>query len=251
MIYATIQVGELAIQVTRKAVKNVHLSVHPPDGRVTLVAPSETRLEVARAYAVSKLGWIRRQQQTLAEQTRETPRRFVRRESHHVWGRRYLLNVVEQDAKPSVTLDHRRITLSVRPDSDQESRQRIMHRWHKSLLHEAVPPLLAKWSSRLGVTVAGYFLQRMKTRWGSCNHARRHVRFNTELVKKPRDLLEYVVVHELAHLLEPTHSERFVTILQECYPNWREARTELNELPLGAQIWEVPPTGVSFSFTGV
>ena len=132
MTHATIQVGELAIQVTQKAVKNVHLSVHPPDGRVTLVTPSATRLEVARAYAVSKLGWIRRQQQTLAEQARETPRRFIRRESHYVWGRRYLLNVVEREARPSVTLDHRRITLSVRPGSDQERRQRTMHRWHKS-----------------------------------------------------------------------------------------------------------------------
>ena len=198
---------------------------------------------MARAYAVSKLGWIRRQQRTLAEQARETPRHFIRRESHHVWGRRYLLNVVERDARPSVTLDHRRITLSVRPGSDQESRQRTMHRWHKSLLHEAIPPLLEKWSAKLGVTVAGYFLQRMKTRWGSCNHARRHVRFNTELVKKPRDLLEYVVVHELVHLVEPTHSERFVTVLQINYPNWREARTELNELPLSAEVWgECAPT---------
>ena len=136
-----------------------------------------------------------------------------------------------------MTLDYRRITLSVRPGSDQESRQRTMHRWHKSLLHGAVPLLIEKWSAKLGVEVAGYFLQRMKTRWGSCNHEARHVRFNTELVKKPKDPLEYVVVHELAHLIQPTHSERFVAILQEYYPKWREARTELNELPLAAEVW--------------
>ena len=236
---STIHIGELSIQVTRKAVKNVHLSVHPPDGRVTLVVPSATRLEVARAYAISKLSWIRRQQRTLAEQARETPRQFTGRESHYVWGRRYLLNVTERDAKPSVTLDHRRITLAVRPGTDFAHRQRIMHGWHKALLHEAVRPLLEKWTAKLGVKVAAYFLQRMKTRWGSCNHEAKHVRFNTELVKKPKDLLEYVAVHELVHLIEPTHSERFIMLLQANYPNWREARTELNELPLATEIWKV------------
>jgi predicted metal-dependent hydrolase len=234
----TIQIGELSIQVTKKAVKNVHLSVHPPDGRVTLVAPSATRLEVARAYAISKLGWIRRQQQTLADQARETPRQFIGRESHYVWGRRYLLIVVERETKPFVALDHRKITLTVRPGSDQAIRRKVMHAWHKTLLHKTIPPLLEEWSAKLGVRVAGYYLQRMKTRWGSCNHGARHVRFNTELVKKPKDLLVYVVIHELAHLIEPTHSERFVAILQANCPHWREARKELNELPLGAAFWE-------------
>ena len=233
----TIQIGELSIHVTKKAVKNVHLSVHPPDGRVTLVAPSATRLEVARAYAISKLSWIRCQQQTLAEQARETPRQFIGRESHYVWGRRYLLAVTERDVKPSVTLDHRRILLAVRPGTDLAHRRRIMHGWHKALLHEAIPPLLTKWSAKLGVSVAGYFVQRMKTRWGSCNRVAKRVRLNTELVKKPKDLLEYVVVHELVHLIEPTHSERFVALLQKHYPSWRDARAELNELPLTAEVW--------------
>lgn len=112
-----------------------------------------------------------------------------------------------------------------------------MHDWHKALLHEAVPKLIRKWEPRLDVKVAAYFLQRMKTRWGGCNHAARHIRLNTELVKKPKDLLEYVVVHEMAHLLAPTHSERFVALLNAHYPTWREARAELNELPLGAEVW--------------
>ena len=196
--------------MTRKDVKHVHLSVHPPSGRVTLVAPTGTRLEVARAYAISKLGWIRDQQAKLRAQARETPRQFVERESHYLWGRRYLLSVVEEDAKPSVTLDHRRITLTVRPGSSAAKREEVMHEWHKSLLHEAVPALISKWEAKLGVKVAGYFLQRMKTKWGGCNHRARNIRLNTELVKKPKDLLEYVVVHEMLHLLEPTHSERFV-----------------------------------------
>lgn len=233
-----IRLGDITVQVTRKAIKNVHLSVHPPEGRVTLTAPTATRLEVARAYAISRLGWIRAQQASLRRQARETPRDFVERESHYLWGKRYLLAVRLRDAKPSVALDHRRITLIVRPLSSAARRAEVIHSWHKSLLHVAVPPLIEKWETRLGVKVAGYFLQRMKTKWGSCNHRDGHIRLNTELVKKPKDLLEYVIVHEMVHLLEPTHSERFVTLLQENYPSWREARTELNELPLGAEAWK-------------
>ncbi len=228
----SIQLGDLSIEVTWKAVKNVHLSVHPPDGRVTLVAPSETRLEVARAYAISRLGWIREQQQRFAGQAREEPRRFVERESHYLWGRRRLLKIVERDAKPGVVLDHKRITLFVRPGSDRQKKAEVIHAWHKALLHGVVPDLIVKWEPKLGVRVNGYFLQRMKTKWGSCNHEAGHIRLNTELVKKPKDLLEYVVVHEMAHLIEPTHSDRFLALLDRNYPTWREARLELNELPI-------------------
>lgn len=234
----TIQLGELSIQVTRKAIKNVHLSVHPPSGRVTLSAPVATRLEVARAYAITKLGWIREQRMKLANQARETPRKFVERESHYLWGRRHLLTVVHQEAKPFVSLEHRRITLTVRPGSDAQKRVEVVHEWHKSLLHEVVPSLIQKWEAKLKVKVAGYFLQRMKTKWGSCNHKAGHIRLNTELVKKPKDLLEYVIVHEMVHLIEPTHSDRFIAILTEHYPSWREARAELNELPLASEAWK-------------
>jgi len=215
-------------------------ALFPPHGRVSLVAPTGTRPEVARAYAISKLGWIRDQRQRLLGQARESQRAFVTRESHYVWGRRYLLSVVEAEAKakPSVRLGHRGITLAVRPGSSTAKRADVVHEWHKALLHEAVPPLIKKWERKLGVRVAGYFLQRMKTKWGSCNHRAGHIRLNTELVKKPKDLLEYVVVHEMLHLLEPTHSERFVALLDRRYPAWREARAELNELPLGAETWQ-------------
>lgn len=233
----TIQLGEISVLVTRKDIKHVHLSVHPPTGRVTLVAPVGTSLEVARAYAISRLGWIRNHQARLRGQTREAPRKFVERESHYLWGRRHLLSVLLKDTKPFVLLDHRRITLTVRPGSSPAKRAEVIHDWHKSLLHEAVPPLIRKWERRLKVQVDAYFLQRMKTKWGSCNHKVRHIRLNTQLVTKPRDLLEYVIVHEMVHLIEPTHSERFLTILGEHYPTWREARAELNELPLAAETW--------------
>ncbi|MDR6164126.1 SprT family zinc-dependent metalloprotease [Pseudomonas fluorescens] len=233
-----IELGDISISVTRKDIKNVHLSVHPPEGRITLVAPISTRLEVARAYAISRLGWIRVQQSKLEAQAREAPRQFVERESHYVWGRRYLMVVKNRDAKPSVGIDHKRITLTVRPGSDAHKRAQVMHEWHKLQLHAVVPVLIKKWERKLKVKVAGYYLQRMKTKWGSCNHQAGNIRLNTELVKKPKDLLEYVIVHEMVHLLEPTHNERFISILGEHFPTWREARAELNDLPLAAEIWK-------------
>jgi predicted metal-dependent hydrolase len=234
----SIHIGEVTVALTRKDVIHVHLSVHPPSGRVTLVAPRATRPEVARAYAVSKLGWIRDQQAKLREQARETPRQFVERESHYLWGRRYLLSMREEEAKPAIRLGHRNITLTVRPGSGRAKREAVVHEWHKSLLHDAVRELIHRLEPKLGVDVAGYFLQRMKTKWGGCNPMTRSIRLNTELVKKPKDLLEYVVVHEMLHLVEPTHGDRFIALMNKHYPSWREARAELNELPLGAAVWK-------------
>jgi predicted metal-dependent hydrolase len=155
-----------------------------------------------------------------------------------LWGRRYLLSIVEKDVKPSVRLSHRRMTLTVGPDSTAAKRAEVIHEWRKALLHHAIPSLITKWEAKLRVAVSGYFLQRMKTKWGGCNHRARSIRLNTELVKKPKDLLEYVIVHEMLHLIEPTHSERFMLLLNEHDPSWREARAELNELPLGAETWK-------------
>lgn len=236
-MFKTIRFGNIDIAVTRKDIKHVHLSVYPPNGRVTLVAPKRTRPEVVRAYAASKLGWIRNQQAKLRAQARETPRQLVERESHYLWGRRYLLSVLEKEAKPSVRFSHHSITLTVRPGSTMAKRESVMQEWHRSLMHEAIPELIRKWEPKLGVEVTGYFLQRMKTKWGSANPHARHIRLNTELVKKPKDLLEYVVVHEMIHLIEPRHGESFVALLDKHLPTWREARSELNELPLSAERW--------------
>lgn len=227
-----IEIGDLAISVTRKDVKNVHLSVHPPDGRVTLVAPRATRLDVARAYAITRMGWIRQQQAKLCGQAREAPQRFVGRESHYLWGRRHLLRVEERDQKPEVRVDHRTIHLIVRPDTSALRRAEIMHEWHLACLHRVIPLMIKRWEGRIGVSVEGYFLQRMKTKWGSCNPTARTIRLNTELVKKPRDLLEYLVVHEMLHIREPRHSPAFFALLDQLYPSWADARRELNYLPV-------------------
>ena len=193
---------------------------------------------MARAYAVSKLGWtVTKAGENTPARARETPRQFVERESHYLWGRRYLLSVVETDAKPSVRLDHRKLTLTVRPGSTLAKREAVMQESHRSLPPEVVPALIRKWETKFGVKVSGYFLQRMKTKWGACNHRAANIRLNTELVKKPKDLLEYVIVHEMAHLIHPRHGDRFIAIREKHYPTWREARTELNELPLTAEVW--------------
>jgi len=232
-----ISLGDITIAMTRKQVKHVHLSVHPPNGRVTMVVPQATRLAAARAYAISKLRWIRDQREKLRTQPRELPRAFVTRESHYLWGRRYLLTVQEIETKPSVVAKNQRLVMTVRPGASASKRAEVMHEWHKSLMHAAVKPLLSKWETRIGVKASAYFLQRMKTKWGACNARARNIRLNTELVKKPRDLLEYVIVHELMHLIEPRHSDRFMALMDRHYPHWREARAELNALPLSAQAW--------------
>jgi predicted metal-dependent hydrolase len=234
----SIQLGDLTIEVTRKDIKNVHLSVHPPDGRVSLSAPLNTRLEVARAYAISKLSWIRLQQEKLAKQSREKPREFVKRESHYIWGRRYLLNVIETESKPTIVIDHKRIHLHVRTGADKDKRAEIIYEWQKTLLHEFIQEVIPKWEKILGVNVKAYYIQKMKTKWGGCNHQSQHIRLNTELVKKPKDLVEYVIVHEMMHLLVPSHNDHFMALMNKFYPNWREARLELNELPLGHVEWK-------------
>lgn len=220
-----------------KDIQNVHLSVYPPTGRVRISAPSRMSLDTIRVFAISKLAWIKQQQKKLREQDRETPREYVDRESHYVWGKRYLLTVREEDRAPLVTLRHSRMVLRVRPGTDAERRREIVEEWYREQIRQAVPPLIATWASRLGVTVERFFVQRMKTRWGSCSPAKGHIRLNTELAKKPPECLEYIVVHELAHLLEPTHNAGFVGLMDRFMPQWRHYRGQLNQLPVHHEEW--------------
>jgi predicted metal-dependent hydrolase len=228
------KLAEFEVEVSFKDIKNVHLSVKPPNGRVEMTAPIGTRPTAIMAYATSKLGWIREKRARLAKQRRETRRQYVSRESHMLWGKRYLLKVVESDERPQVHINHRELTLLVRRGSTRERRREFIEAWHRELLHTEVPSLISKWEKKLAVKVESYALQRMRTRWGSCNRVMRRIRINTELVKKPKELLEYVVIHEMLHLRISTHSEQFVELLTRHYPAWRQARAELNALPLSA-----------------
>ena len=220
-----------------KDIKNVHLTVHPPTGRVRISAPRRMRVDTIRLFAISKLDWIKRQQTKLRQQAREAPREYVERESHHVWGKRYLLTVRESDEPPSIELTHSRMLLRVRPRTDQDKRKALVEEWYRGQLKKAVPPLLARWQLLLDVRAERFFVQSMKTRWGSCNHKARTIRLNTELAKKPVECLDYIVVHELVHLLEPTHTARFVALMDRCMPTWQFYRQMLNRLPVRGGNW--------------
>jgi predicted metal-dependent hydrolase len=231
-------VGGIAIDVVLKNIKNVHLSVYPPNGRVRIAAPARMSLDTIRLYAIAKLDWIKKQQKKLQEQERETPREYLDRESHFVWGRRYLLKVIEADQTPTVELKHNQMILTVRPGAGTEKREEIVSTWHREQLRIAMPPLIAKWEPLMGVKANRLFVQRMKTKWGSCNPRRRNIRLNSELARKPPECLEYVIVHELVHLLEPSHNARFVSLMDKFMPNWRQHKDELNRIPLAHQEWE-------------
>jgi len=233
-----IKLGDITVDVVRKDIKNIHLSVNPPAGKVRISAPSRMDLDTIRVFAVSKLGWIKQQQRKLQEQERETVRDYLDRESHFVWGKRYLLNIAEVEEPPSVEIKHSQLLLQVRPGSDRLKKQEVLEEWYRKLLKQAVPPLIEKWEPLLGVKVERFFVRRMKTKWGSCNHIAGTIRLNTELAKKPKKCLEYIVVHEMVHLLEPTHNPRFVDLMDQYLPQWRAYREELNRLPVRHEEWE-------------
>ena len=234
---AQVQLGDIAVDVVRKNIKNVHLSVHPPTGNVRIAAPARMELDVIRVFAISKLSWIRQQQQKFREQERETPREYLDRESHYFWGRRYLLTVEERSCAPSVEASHLHLVMRVRPGASPAKRQAILEEWYRRQLKEAVPPLLAKWEGFMGIKAGRVFIQQMKTLWGSCNHRTGTIRLNTELAKKPRKCLEYVIVHELVHLLEPTHNARFITLIDRFMPRWQSHRHVLNRMPVRHETW--------------
>ena len=232
-----IQLGDLAVQVFRKDIRNIHLSVYPPEGRVVISCPSRHSLEKIRAYALAKLAWIRKQQRRFQAQQRESQRKYIDRESHYIWGKRYLMCVATTDTAARVEQSPKKITLHVQPGTTLEKREELYEEWMRLKLKSAITPLIAKWQPILGVNVKGFFVQRMKTKWGSCSPTRGTIRLNTELAKKPRQCLEYIVVHEMLHLLEPTHNERFRILLDRFMPRWKERRKTLNSLPVRHEEW--------------
>jgi predicted metal-dependent hydrolase len=234
---ARLDLGGIAVDVVFKDIKNVHLSVYPPNGRVRISAPARMNLGTVRVFAIAKLGWIKQQQKKLRQQEREKPREYLDRESHYLWGRRYLLEVSETDEAPAIELKGSRMRLRVRPGADERRRRDLVEEWYRDQIKEAAPALIAKWEPRMGVKVARFFMQRMKTKWGSCNPSSRSIRLNTELAKKPPECLEYIVVHEMAHLLVRRHDERFIGLIDRYLPNWKLLRQTLNDSPLAHTDW--------------
>lgn len=229
---AQLHLGDIVVAVTKKDIKNVHLSVHPPTGAVTIAAPRRMNMDAIRLFAISKLPWIKRHQKKLREQDREPPRDFVDRESHFVWGKRYLMKVVPQHGAPSIQLKHKTLELHTRTNLSTDNREAVLDAWYREQIREALPPLLEKWERLLGVKVCRVFVRRMKTKWGSSNPHKRTIRLNTELAKKPPECFEYVVLHELSHFLSPRHDQRFIALMDKNLPHWRAIRQSLNSAPL-------------------
>jgi predicted metal-dependent hydrolase len=234
---AQIMLGDIPVDVVLKSIKNIHLSVYPPQGRVRIAAPLRMDLDTIRVFAISKLGWIKAQQRRLRSQPRESPRVYQDRESHYVWGRRYLLKIIEVEQAPSVALRHSTLVMQVRPGTNIDKRSSVLDEWYREQLKTEAAALIAKWAKHMGVPAPRFFTRKMKTKWGSCTPATRSILLNLELAKKPLECLEYIVVHELVHLLVPSHNAEFVALMNALMPKWRHHRDELNRLPVKHEDW--------------
>jgi len=233
-----IRVSGLAVQIVRKDIKNLHLGVYPPNGRVRVATPLRVNDNAVRLAVIGKLGWINRQQARFDAQSRQSEREMVSGESHYFLGRRYRLNVIEHNGPSKVVLRKKTtIDLYVRPKTSAVQREMVLQRWYRQQLAALVPPLMDKWQPILGVEAANWTIKKMKTKWGSCNTAARRIWLNLELVKKPVQCLEYIVVHELVHLLERYHNDKFLAMMNAFLPQWRSRRIELNAAPLAHATW--------------
>jgi predicted metal-dependent hydrolase len=233
-----IAVSGLTVSIDRKAIKNLHLGVYPPDGRVRVAAPLAVSDEAVRLAVIGKLGWIRRQQARFDSQPRQSQREMVSGESHYFLGRRYRLHVIPSNGAARVVLPNTRtMELHVRGETNAAQREQVLQRWYRHQLQELVPPILEKWKRLLGVEASDWRIRKMKTKWGTCHQQSRRITLNLELVKKPLPCLEYIIAHELVHLIERKHNDRFVAILNRHLPQWQRLRQVLNATPLANENW--------------
>ena len=236
---AQIQISDFKIDVVRKSIKNMHLSVYPPKGRVRIAAPLNVDDETVKLFAISKLSWIRRNQRKFKNQERQTPREFAERESHYFQGRRYLLRVTEVEATPKVEIKTKSfIDLHIRPNTTTEQKQIILNEWYRKELKKQIPIIIEKWEKIIGVSVNEWGVKQIKTKWGTCNIEANRIWLNLELAKKPLHCLEYIVVHEMIHLLERHHNNLFLAYMDKFIPRWKFYKEELNRLPVSHEEWE-------------
>lgn len=232
-----IQISEIKIDIIKKDIKNIHLSVYPPNGKVKISAPHRMDPETIRIYAISKLNWIRNHQRKFKNQERETPRDYVTKESHYFNGKRYLLKVIEHNAPPMIVLKHSAIELYVRPNTDAKKKQSILEDWQRKVLKDKAAEVVAKWEKIMNVSVNEIGVRKMRTKWGTCNSKEKRIWLNLELAKKPPQCLEYIIVHEMVHFFEKNHNEIFLAYLNKYLPKWRTYKQELNKIPLGFVEW--------------
>jgi predicted metal-dependent hydrolase len=234
----SIIVNNICIDVVRKEIKNIHLAVYPPTGRVRIAVPLKVSDEALRLFAISKLGWIKRHQRKFKGQERISPREYKQRESHYFQGRRYLLNIIEKETPPRVVLRTKTyIDLYVRPQTPIAKRRQIMNEWYRAEIKKQIPAIIKKWERILKVKVKGWQVKQMKTKWGSCSIEKKRIWVNLELAKKPERCLEYIIIHEMLHLLERRHNDRFLYYMDAYLPNWKQLKTELNKFPVSHAEW--------------
>jgi predicted metal-dependent hydrolase len=233
-----IEISDITIDVVRKSIKNMHLSVYPPTGRVRIAVPLTIDDEAVRLFAISKLAWIKRNQRKFENQERQTPREYLERESYYFEGRRYLLKITEHNAPAKVELKNKtHIELFVKPNTTSTQRQSLLNEWYRKQLKNQIPSLIAKWEKIIGVTVDDWGVKQMKTKWGTCNISAKRIWINLELAKKPPRCLEYIIVHEMVHLLERHHNDKFTAHMDQFMPQWRTYRDELNQFILNHADW--------------
>lgn len=235
----TLSISNLTIDIVRKDIKNMHLAVYPPHGRIRLSAPENSDSEMMRLFAISKIGWIKKHIKNFEAQPRETPREFISGESHYFLGKRYLLHVIEHKGFNKVEIKGtKNINLYVRPNTSKEDKGIILREWYRVEIKKRIPELISKWESIIGVKSNEWAIKQMRTKWGTCNIEAKRIWLNLELSKKPIICLEYIIVHELVHLLERNHNDKFVSYMNQFMPKWRMYKTELNKLPVSHNDWE-------------
>lgn len=235
---ARIVVGNISIYVEKKDIKNLHLGVYPPKGRVRIAAPLRVTDDAIRLFAVSKLSWIKKQQRLFERQERETEREYISGESHYFNGRRYLLNIIPTTGKHKVELRHRHIDLYVKKGSPVKKRAAVIAKFYRNHLQEQIVDLIAKWEKKMKIRLSGHGIKKMKTKWGTCNIESKRIWVNLELAKKTQQCLEYIIVHEMVHLLERHHNEAFVGYMDKFLPLWRSIKKELNSSPVSHAEWD-------------
>lgn len=234
-----LQLGSIEVLIVRKPINNLHLSVLPPSGRVRVTAPENMKDDAIRTLIAARLPWIKKQQSKFTGQERQAKRDYVSGESHYFFGKRYRLELVYKDDTPSVSIKGKsKIILQVRPKSSVAKRREVMTEWYREQLHPVATDLIGKWQCKIGVETNYWSIKQMRTRWGTCNHKRARVLLNLELAKKPIACVEYVVVHELLHLIEKKHSEKFAILMTKYVPKWRSLKEELNSFVLSHEEWK-------------
>ena len=232
-------VNGLAVRVIRKKIKNLHLAVYPPDGSVRIAVPEIIDDEAVRMAIISKFGWIKRQIKSFADQSRQSVRELITRESHYYLGRRYLLEIVYTEKRPFIEIRNKKaLVLSINKDTGLEEREKLLLHWYRKELKQILPSIIRKWETKSGLQVNAYGIKRMKTKWGSCNPIPKRIWLNLELIKKPINCIEYIVVHEMVHFLERTHNDQFVSHMDRIMPQWRTIKKELNQAPLAHENWK-------------